>query len=182
MPATYIAITTVNVTSGAGAASITFSSIPQTYTDLLLLGSTRGIGYTGAGHDWIKVNVNGNTGSIYTATYQLGQSLDNPGGYSGRTSSATWLPNALTYPSAAATADVFGNLMIYFTNYTSTSLNKATNSIAVNENNSTGAINLAAAGLINTTAAISSISLTSENGTGFAQHSTATLYGISATV
>lgn len=57
-------ISTTTVGAG-GAASVTFSSIPATYTDLVLLVSAK---YSSAGYDedYLSVQFNSDTGSNYT--------------------------------------------------------------------------------------------------------------------
>ena len=61
--ATFIQIATTTVGSG-GAADITFSSIPATYTDLLLLTSIR-TNRTGTEEDSVNLEFNG-VGTAYT--------------------------------------------------------------------------------------------------------------------
>jgi hypothetical protein len=64
---TYEAIATQTVT-GSAAASVTFSSIPSTYTDLVVV--VQGLLTTGA--DNVCLQFNGDTGSNYSVTVLLG--------------------------------------------------------------------------------------------------------------
>jgi hypothetical protein len=69
MASTYTPIATT--TLGSSASSITFSSIPQTYTDLILI--TEGIGASGGSYDVdMNVRLNSDTGSNYSFTYIIG--------------------------------------------------------------------------------------------------------------
>ena len=104
MATTYEAIATVTVGSG-GAASIDFTSIPQTYTDLQLLvcardndgGVTSGCGITFNGTGW--------SGNI--ELYRSGSTVG-----SGTTSGET------IASGNGATANTFGNATVYIPNYT----------------------------------------------------------------
>jgi hypothetical protein len=80
MAQTYEPIATTTLTTTASNA--TFSSIPGTYTDLVLIGSPK---YTSAG-DYLKVTYNSDTGSNYSITYVLGNGSS---ASSGRESSVT---------------------------------------------------------------------------------------------
>jgi len=76
MANTYQAIATVTVGSG-GAANITFSSIPQTYTDLCLFISARSEVAGNFSDEVIKLN---NTTSSYTNRYIYGNGSSAFGG------------------------------------------------------------------------------------------------------
>lgn len=167
MANTFEAIGTVNVGSG-GASSITFTSILQTYTDLLLKLSTRS---SVAGiNDYPRISFNGSSSS---------QSLR---AVVGNGTSASSYSDTLIYTIGAGntqTANAFCNTDVYICNYTNTSLNKYTNSIGVNENNASTATVGSFAGLWSSTAAITSITIIPYNsGETFLEFSTATLYGI----
>lgn len=171
--ATYQLISSVTVGSG-GAATIEFTSIPQTYTDLCLKFSTRGVG----SYDVIQTSIyfNSNTSSIY--------SQRNLQGYNGAPYSASTSPQGnfiLQYSQAAlSTASSFGSGEMYIPNYTSTTTNKSVSWDTVAENNSTSGYMLAlTAGLFASTNAITSISLATNGVGNWAQYSTAYLYGIS---
>jgi hypothetical protein len=164
MADTYVAISTVTV-GGAGSATITFSSIPSTYTDLLVKLSLRGG----------QANVNQST------TISLNGSSSN---FTGKrlygTGSTTGSDNSLQLESngASATASVFSNEEVYIANYNSSKA-KAISVDGVLENNATLAYSILQAGLWNpvTQAAITSITFTAVSNS-FVQYSTATLYGI----
>jgi hypothetical protein len=170
MPSTYTFIASATVGAG-GTANITFSSIPQTFTDLLVRLSLRSTG------DVVNTSIrfNGST-SGYTMTYLTGVGNGNS---SGRTSGETYF---LTYginPSSS-TSNTFANTELYIPNYTG-SVNKVMSMNALTENNATTAYISAVAHLWFNTAAITSVGISAYPWGGLnnlAQYSTATLYGI----
>lgn len=164
MANTFIAISTVTV-GGAGSATITFSSIPSTFTDLLVKLSLRGG----------QANVNQST------TISLNGSSSNFTGkrvYGTGTSAGSDSALQLESNGASASASIFSNEEIYIPNYTSSN-SKAINADGVLENNATLAYAILQAGLWNPAAqaAITSITFTAVSNS-FVQYSTATLYGI----
>ena len=166
MALTYVAIATVTVGSG-GASSIAFSSIPATYTDLVVKWSGRD-NQPGATANDCAINFNG------SATSFTGRRL-----YGNGTSalSDTVAPYAGSDTGAGATTSTFSNNEIYIPNYTG-STNKSFSLDSVTERNGTEAYQLLYAGLWSNTAAITSISIVAPASYPFQQYSTATLYGI----
>ena len=164
MATTYEAIATVTVGSG-GAASITLSSIPQTYTDLVVFWSGR-VDNTSAYYG--EFYFNGNT----TGYSRIG--LYGDGTSAGSVSFANDF--TLVHNEGAYTANTFGNFFAYIPNYTGSN-NKSFSIDAVTENNATGAISFFYAGLWSNSAAITSITLVPAS-LNFVQHSSVTLYGI----
>jgi len=168
MATTYQAIAEVTV-GASGTASIDFTSIPQTFTDLVVkLSSRSASGTTGVG-----ATLNSDTGSNYTA-----RALEGDG--------ATVYSNAATYSSLQmgssnggtdTTSNTFASSELYIPNYAGSN-NKSASSDAVTENNATTAYATMRASLWSNTSAITSITLKNSNGNNFAQYSTATLYGI----
>jgi hypothetical protein len=169
MANTFFKIASVTV-GGGGAASITFSGIPQTgYTDLVVKCSARGA-FTGGPNDQLAVQFNGNTSNYsYKQIYGTG--------------SAAFSQGASSYPdsyiaSNAATANTFGSTDIYIPNYT-TSNNKSVSIDSTGENNATAAAMSLTAGLWANTAAITSVTITNTLSGDFLSGSTFYLYGIS---
>ena len=170
MANTYILIASSTVGSG-GASTIDFSSIPSTYTDLLLKVSLRNssandrrilfIRFNGLTSGYTDTSIRGYNASALSQT-------DN----GGTNSTPVW-----DLPAANATANTFSNQEIYIPNYAS-SAQKSISSDGIGENNgANGAIAGLTAALLNTTSAISSMSLFCSPG-DFVQYSTAYLYGI----
>jgi hypothetical protein len=153
------------------ASSVTFSSIPATYTDLIVRTSTRSSNATtiilGA------LRFNGDTSSIYSDTelyYTVGAAV-----------STRFSANNFAYTNYSSantsTASTFGNNEIYIPNYAG-STNKVLSSANVAENNSTDAGIASIAGLWRSTAAITSITLFPGGGSNFEIGSSFYLYGI----
>jgi len=164
MPNTFTLIASSTVGSG-GATDITFSSIPQTYTDLCVKYSVRFNNASPFANTVLRLN--GNTSS-YTMIRLYGDG-----------SSASSYSNTDIFDVAdgnTATANTFNSAEFYIPNYTG-STNKSTSGDAVMEQNSSTAQQLLTAGLWSNTAAITSLSL-SNAGYNLVQYSTAYLYGI----
>jgi hypothetical protein len=154
-------------TVGAGgAASIDFTSIPSTYTDLVLELSLRfndsnsnlQLQYNGATTSFSRRQLTGNGTSATSASAS--------DAYIGAIGNSTY------------TANTFGSSTIYIPNYAG-SANKSASADNVTENNSTGAVSNIVAHLWSNTAAITSIKLSDLSGIStFVQYSTAYLYGV----
>jgi hypothetical protein len=158
MASTYRKIDSVIVGAG-GAPTISFTSIPQTYTDLVIKISARDT------TDNLPVTVSFNGSAVDSGRTIKG---NGSGAFSG-TETVFWIN-----PSSA-TASTFGSAELYIPNYTGSTV-KSISIDAVTENNAATAYQFLGAGLENGTSAITSITLTAT--TAFAQHSTATLYGV----
>jgi len=160
-----VAIQTVTVGAG-GAASIDFTNIPQTYTDLHLLVSLREESSTSA-VAFIKFN---------NATANRSERYIQGNGSSATSGTTSVLQFIVCQPSD--TASTFGNASIYIPNYTSSNF-KSVSSDSVSENNATSAFSRLVAGLWADTSAINQITITTDTG-DVAQYSTATLYGVTS--
>ena len=163
MANTYTLIASSTVGSG-GAANIDFTSIPSTYTDLMLLVSSR------ASNAFIDIKFN-NTTANRSAKYLYGT-----GSAAGSGSQAGYL--GIT-TSTSQTASTFGNMAVYIPNYASTSSYKSYSNDAVSENNATATEMNLVAGLWSDNAAINQITIFPESSGTFSEYSTAYLYGIS---
>ena len=150
-------------------ATVTFSNIPQGYTDLKVVVSARS--NNADIQDYIKVRFNGDAADTnYSSRWVYGSGS--------ATASGTNTFLRLGYINGAtATANTFGNMEFYIPNYSAT-VAKSVSSDAVTENNATAAYAWFTAGLCTTTTAISSMTIFPIAGTAFLQYSTFTLYGI----
>lgn len=166
MPVTYNKIASVTVGSG-GAATIDFTSIPATYTDLVLKLSSRTT-YTSVSYRFGELQFNGSAVNLSSRYLQGNGST----AASGNDTAIYFWNN-----TATATASTFDNIEIYIPNYAG-STNKSVSIDGVTENNSTAVLSHLVAGLWSNTAAITSIKLDPNSG-DFVEFSTATLYGIS---
>jgi hypothetical protein len=159
-------------TLGSAAASVTFSSIPSTYTDLVLV--CEGYMATQDG-SVVRIQFNSDTGNNYSSTYVGGN---------GSTASSSRYTNV---PGIYATTGLIGwsttssnrgNTISHIMNYTNTTTYKT---VLDRSNLTAGSYPGSAAdvGLWRSTAAITSIKVDTNGGT-FASGSTFTLYGIAA--
>ena len=151
-----------------GASSVTFSNIPQTFTDLKIVLSGR-VDFADTQSN-CSVSINGSTSSFSNKLlygYGSGQ------GSSSRSDNL----NVFLVDGATATSNTFSNCELYFPNYTSSNY-KSFSAETATENNGTTALLQMNAELWSNTAAITSITLTSQNG-NFVEYSTFYLYGIS---
>jgi hypothetical protein len=181
MANTYTLIQSVAVGSG-GAASIEFGSIPQTYTDLILVGSLRSTSTTSntGNYDPLLYRFNGST-SGYTARslYASGTSAStgslttltstNAGGTWGRISDSG-------VNNSFSTASTFSSMSFYIPNYADSN-NKVFSHDFVQEQNQTVSYVEMDSALWSNTAAITSLALALLYGS-FEQHSSVSLYGI----
>jgi hypothetical protein len=164
MANTFIQIGSTVTVGAGGAATIDFSSIPSTYTDLVLKLSGR----TSESYNYASYTINLNG----SATGFTGKDLFGVGTNPGSANRTVTYYNLNGAPSPA---NNFSNIEIYFPNYAG-SANKSFSMDGVSED--TAGLNNAslAAILWSNTAAINRITLTGAS--NFVQYSSATLYGI----
>ena len=154
-------------TLGSTASAISFTSIPQTYTDLYVLASVRSnrggdildvltLGFNSSTSNRTSRELNGDNGGV--------SSFSNTNGRIG-------LINA-----ASSTANTFSSFSIYVPNYTGAT-NKSASIEGVLENNATRGIENLEAFLWSDTAAITTLTLDLELA-DFVSGSTVSLYGI----
>jgi hypothetical protein len=174
---TYTPIATT--TLGSNTASYTFSSIPATYTDLVIV-----MNYSTANLAGLAANVSGqlrinsDAGGNYSQTllYGFGSTAN-----SGRESnqSVYWIGD---YGYLSSTSGVFGNTVLNFMNYKNTTTYKTflerTSNIDDTQSSSMGST--AGVGLWRSTSAITSITLMLGGTSVYRTGSTFTLYGIAA--
>lgn len=169
MANTYVKIASVSV-GGAGAANIEFTSIPGTYTDLLVNFSGRANDIRAAGGFACKMEFNG-------ATTNLSSRWIRGSGSAVSNNTETIIAQIMSAASDD-TSSTFGNSYVYIPNYASSN-NKSVSIDGVEETNGSQAYATLSAGLWANSAAITSIKILPIVATLFVQYSTATLYGIS---
>jgi hypothetical protein len=163
VPSTYEKIATY--TAPSNVSNVTFTSIPNTYTDLVLIGRTSLVG-GGAGTNYLAT-YNGDTGTNYSYTFLEGTGS---AAGSGRASNSANM-DVMYQPNGSG----IGTLIMQVFNYSNTTTYKTMLSKAA----TAGSGFLAYAGLWRNTAAITSINLA--GGTNnIASGSSFTLYGIKA--
>ena len=168
MANTFVKIASNTVGSG-GVSSVTFSSIPQTYTDLVIKASVRtSRGFT---NDALSIKLNNNTSNYLSrdVTY------DNGGVVS--YANLFGVGYAINTEGNSNTANTFSNQEIYIPNY-SGSTNKSFSSQSNVENNGTDARVEMMATLWADTSAVTSITIDVYTGSTLLQYSTFYLYGI----
>jgi hypothetical protein len=168
----YDSISTVTVGSG-GSASVTFSSIPATYTHLQI----RGISKTDRANrfgDTFNVRFNSDTGSNYAwhELYGNGGAATASAG-----ASATFMRLGRTSAVDAAINDIFGAQVIDILDYADTNKYKTTRSLDGDDLNGEGYVGIWS-GLWQSTSAVTSITLIPNLGTNWVQYTQFALYGI----
>lgn len=159
-------------TVGAGGiGQVDFTSIPQTYTDLIIKVSSNVNSL-----NVLRVRFNGVSTNDYTQKVLRGS-----GAGMNAYSNAGW--DSLAYFSPSYNndgANIFSNIEYYIPNYTGSSIKPLLGN-SVTEANGSTAYQVVYAGLLNNTSAITSISLEAQSGL-FNQYSTFWLYGVANTI
>jgi len=152
-------------TLGTATASVTFSNIPQNYTDLIIVGSTT---HTSANNN-TYVQFNGDTAANYGSNYMFGTGSSASGG---RISAGT-LGIPADYSSSTTNPSMF---RFHLMNYTNTNMYK---SIVSRNDEASSTQALALAGMWKSYNPITSLTMTVSAG-NIASGSTFTIYGIKA--
>lgn len=167
MALTYEPIATTTLGS---AGTITFSSIPTTYTDLRVV--LTGKGLSGTPNDNVRIVLNSDTSATYSYTELYG------GGTPTCVSYATQFNMYLNSNNANLSDTVPTFYTIDFFQYKNTSINKAFLATANMDLNGSGSVAYTS-GLWRSNSAISTILLTN-GAASYSAGTTATLYGIKA--
>ena len=169
---TYVPIATQTI-SGSTTSTITFSSIPSTYTDLVLVANIA----SGGGGDIYMAQLNSDT-SLSSTNYS--QTLL----YADGSTVAAY--ENLNYPvlflgyMPGTSSNTFSTTISHFMNYANTASYKTVLSQTSDTTNVVGAAIGIMSNLWRNTAAISTITLLTQNSTGYKVGSTLSLYGIAA--
>lgn len=156
-----------NTVGSGGATTVTFSSIPQTYTDLVLKMSVR-TSHTGPVELWINPN-----GSTANGT---AKALQGNGSAAASYNSSRF--ETFGYVNfSTTTASTFSSIDSYIPNYTAAT-NKSMSSDGASENNGTTAYAMLEAALWSNTAAITSLDIVLATGKSFVEYSSFYLYGV----
>lgn len=161
MPSTYTPIATQ--TLGSAAASVTFSSIPQTYTDLIFVVTVPAGHNTGSG---IQLNSDTAYSTNYSRTVLTGNG----------TTASSFRNNGSSNPTANHDLGALrpnGNLIFQLMNYSNTTTNKTILSRSNGASNDLAAVVM----LWQSTSAISSFVFTTDGG-NLSAGMTFTLYGV----
>lgn len=165
MPATYEPI--ASTTLGSAAADITFSSIPGTFTDLVLVFNGKGNTTNERAHG---LRVNSDTGTNYSVTVLGAYPTSNV--QSARQSSATYM---YAYDMSTSTEDPC-IAVFHLMSYANTNVFKTILAATTGHTRTVAR----AVGLWRSTSAITSVTLVRSDGSNYAAGATAALYGIKA--
>jgi hypothetical protein len=166
MPAgsTYTPI--ANTTGTGSSSSVTFSSIPSTYTDLILIANGAVTSLTG--NPCLQFNSDTGNNYSYTNLYGTGSAA---GSYRDSNSNKIQLVGNTYFSTTLNT-----NLIIHIQNYSNATTNKT---VLCRSNKATDGVD-ESVGLWRSTAAINSITFLTANGFLISANSTFTLYGIAS--
>lgn len=165
MPVTYEPIATQTVSSATG--TVTFSSVPQTYTDLILVSSRQQ-----ASAARLFLRFNNDTTTLYSDTWLTGEGAN---AFSGRDINTSSISIGGIWNGTTTTT--WATNITHIMNYTNTTTFKSTLTRDANNKGSSGTVE-AMAGLYRSTSAITTVNIV--GGSNFAVGSTFTLYGIKA--
>ena len=166
----YESIATTTVGSG-GTATITFSSIPATYTHLQIRGITNSSAGGGSSINMQVGNGSIDTGSNY-AWHQIYGDGTSPGASAGTTQTSI---RAIAYDSGTPTS--FSGFVIDILDYANISKYKTTRTLTGVDTNSASGIIVFRSGLWQSTSAINTITFTPTSG-NLIQYSQFALFGI----
>ena len=156
---TYVKI--ASQTLGSAAATVTFSNIPQGYTDLVIIDSTK----VASGDTEIRLRFNGDSGSTYSGNWIYG---DGSGAYSSKIAN-------LTSAYISRSASTFGNGITNVQNYS----NNTTYKTIISRGNSNNYA-FAWANVWRNTSPVTSLTLSTDGASTFSSGSSFTIYGIKA--
>ena len=165
---TYIAL--ANITLGSSASSVTFSSIPATYRDLIVVANASGT----INDQGMRMRFNGDSGSNYSHVNMGGWSGGSTFSTSGTTTHVTFNATQIGVNTNGIHVPVIGQIM----DYSATDKHKTLLVRANGKNNTQDEVNANANRWANT-AAITSILLLLSSGS-FASGSSFALYGIAS--
>jgi len=168
----YESIATVTVSSAV--STVSFTSIPATYTHLQVRIIARSSGGSG-GTTQATMKVNGITsGYSYHVLVGSGSSVSSEGG-----GTASFFAPAPRFANNGAAANIFGGGIIDILDYANTNKYKTGRCLSGVDINASGSqLILSSAILGSTTSAISSLEFQDQSGDNFVQYSSFALYGI----
>lgn len=155
----------------ATATTVTFSSIPQTYTDLVLKTTVRSEYASAQSRYRIYANTLSTTSAYnYASLVSSGATVNQENAFSGQ----FWY--SMESPAATSTANTFDSNEWYFADYSATTFYK--NALNYESSISTNQYQYVAASLLMNSAAITTLYVVMGNSANFSVGSTFYLYGI----
>ena len=171
IPSDFESISTVTVGSG-GVSSVTFSSIPSTYSHLQIRCTIQEI-QTGSAYDNLIARFNGDSASNYSRHQFVG---DGSALSAFALASRTFAVCGFGVRNATGAA-VFNPNVIDILDYANTNKNTTVRALAGADWNGAGSVGILSAGWFSTSA-ITSIVLSLDSSSNFSQYSSFALYGI----
>lgn len=168
-------IATTTVGSG-GAANVEFTSIPGTYTHLIIRGIAR-TDRTGSNGDYILIQMNGATSTVYSTHTVYGTGSTVAAGGAGTQSAI----EGNRVPTTSHESGLFGNTNIQILDYANTNKLKVIRATGGYYNNGAGSeigYTSLISGSYQSTNAITSILLKPNVGSNFVEYTRFSLYGI----
>lgn len=172
-PGDYESIATQTVGAG-GTVSVSFTSIPQTYTHLQIRGTLQ-LKQTGTSDNWAAIKLNSTNMLYQHGVYGSGSAA---GAYSNSLTADNQTNWFVDGPTSGRT-NIFAPFITDILDYSNTNKNKTVRTLSGFDANGAGYVQLVS-NLYNATTAVSQIDLFSRNGDGFSQYSHFALYGIKA--
>lgn len=173
MAATYVALDTATVDTAV--AFVTFSSIPATYTDLVLVTNAPSLG-GGNNSNGYRFELNGDTGTNYSTTLLSSDSTATPAA----SREATQTRGRLGF--LGQTANTASTGVSHFMNYANATTYKSVISRTATASSNNDANAYVGSSLWRSTAAINAIKLTLSDGSNFPVGTTFSLYGVGSVV
>jgi hypothetical protein len=158
--------------SGSGVTTINFTSIPQTYKDLVIIGTmAQGANF---GYTDMYVTMNGNTGSVYDYV-QISAGFNTGAVFNGQAIGVELIA------TGGFTNNELSPIILTFQNYASTTTHKPMNyRCGIISPSQTFSRQQNGYGIWKNTAAVTSITLTSSSGVNFNSYSNVNLYGLAS--
>lgn len=163
------------VVTTSSATTITFSSIPGSYTDLKIIITGRDTQNTGYALVRLKINGDTTSGNYTSSQYITGYTTTNTA-VNAEASSAAGSP-VCVIPGVQSNANALGSAEITIPNYAGTVFHKSVNSVDCSLDGPTGHRTTVRFFVWKSTAAITDLVITC-GGTAFVDGTTATLYGL----
>ena len=170
-PTDYESISTVTVGSG-GTSSVSFTSIPSTYSHLQIRAIGRSTSATFT-NQYMVIQFNSDTTSANYAWHGLSGDGSSPSTFAASSSGGVCAP---TFTAGGSGTNMFGAFVLDILDYSNTNKYKTARSLGGHDQNGVGIVRFSSGVWMNTNS-VSSIQITPA-AAGLAQYSSFALYGI----
>lgn len=155
--------------------NITFSNIPQTYQDLMLVAFARNTQALAINGMNLYINTTSQSPNYWSQTTLAGN-----GSLAASTRGTTVYGATLDMPGSISTSGVYGSAVYHILNYTNTTTYKTVLGRNANDQNGAGSVQIAAA-LFAQTGAVTTLQIGSGYGANYSAGTTFALYGVRST-